>query len=394
MTDPRIHVVQVIYSFDLEQRGGGVEQFGIALSQALDPRQFKVSLCGLWQFGTSFEQQRLQELKQTGIHAFTAAPWQEESPTSSLLQAIQGLQAYLANNPSPALHSHSEFGDIAALWLKLSRSAPRIFRTVHYGYRVEWRKRPLRRYLFTHLLYPLLFDGEFGVSQEIVNTLNRRPFARLLRRKAQVLNNAVDLSRFASNTANCRQKRLELGLAPDSFLIGSVGRLTEQKGYTYLIQAAAQVLASQPQVEFILIGDGELMEPHRQLSKQLGIQARFHLLGPRADVTQILPCLDLFASSSLWEGLPTVIMESMACGAPVVATDIPGTRDLVQTGENGWLCPAGNPSALAEALLAAIAAPNLRQQYAAAARETVQRYSITAVAADYARLYLNNIEKK
>jgi glycosyltransferase involved in cell wall biosynthesis len=110
-------------------------------------------------------------------------------------------------------------------------------------------------------------------------------------------------------------------------------------------------------------------------------------LGPRPDVEGILSALDVFVSSSLWEGLPTVVLESMAAGAPVVATAIAGTREIVVEGVSGMLGPPGDAASLAAAISGLLASPARRAELAAGGRERVREFSIERVAEGYLRLY-------
>jgi len=380
----RIRVVQIIKNFSIESGGGGIERFGIALAQALDPIRFQVSVCGLWNTGTSFEHERIRQVAVSGVGAFTSAAWNETHPYQAFQQAVFGLRAWMAQNPADIFHCHSEFADLAVLPFGLKRN-PIILRTVHNR---EWSKRPLRRMLLTNFLYPLLFRNEIGVSMGIVETLNRRSLARILRKQALCIHNAVDLERFTNVKIDTNAKRAELGLPVDVPVIGTVGRLTRQKGYSFLLDAAVRVLVEMPEARFVIVGDGEDSPALRSQASRLGIADRVLFTGPRPDVEELLAAFTLFVSSSMWEGLPTVIMESMAAGIPVVATDIPGTRELAVDDAIGWLAPPGNEQALGTAIQTALQNPARREACTANARRVVQSFSIQAVAVEYAALYM------
>lgn len=383
----RIRIIQMIHSFGVEGAGGGVGRFTIELSRTLDPGRFEVSVYGLWDRGTPFEREWVRQLNAEGIKAFIAAEWDESRPYRSFWRAFRAIQSELSQNPADIVHSHHEFADVVALLLKASLKPAVVMRTVHGGYRCEWRKRPLRRLFLTNLLYPVLFDVEVGVSQTIVENLNRRPLSRLLRRQALCIHNAIDLGRFSDTKTDPAGKRRLLNLPEDGPIIGTVGRLTEQKGYTFLVEAGGLVLQHLPNAYFLIVGDGELKATLMDQAQRLGIASHVIFTGPRSDIEDLLHCMDMFASSSLWEGLPTVIMESMAAGVPVVGTDIPGTRDLIQHRITGWLVPPADSRALADAILTMMSSPFLRREIACRAREVVQRFSITEVAETYAALY-------
>ena len=125
----------------------------------------------------------------------------------------------------------------------------------------------------------------------------------------------------------------------------------------------------------------------KTLAQTLGITSHVIFTGARKDVEELLQCMDIFASSSLWEGVPTVMLEAMASGVPIIATDIPGTNELIQHGKNGWLLPPHDSQTLAETLLAFIKTPRLGEDLIKNGKVTVQEYSIGYIAKQYESLY-------
>jgi glycosyltransferase involved in cell wall biosynthesis len=268
-----------------------------------------------------------------------------------------------------------------------SLHAQGLLRTVHNER--EWPKRPGRRLFLTGLLCPLVFRLEIGVSQEVVSNLDRRPLAHLLGRKSLCIHNAVNLNRFAlpPDAHILARKRQELGLPEEAIVVGTIGRLTQQKGYSILIEAAALVLQEMPSVHFVIIGEGELEDTLMTLAKQLGVADAVHFTGPRSDIEELLAAMDLFVSSSLWEGLPTVILEGMAAQVPVVATDVSGTRELVQDGVTGILVPAGDHHLLAQAISQVLREERQAQAMVKRAYGHVHDFSIPAVAQQHEETY-------
>ena len=390
----RIRVVQIIYSFAVAATGGGAARFGIELGRRLDPRRFETAICGLWNLQTSLEQEQMRQLDAAGIKAYVAADWEGSQPVHSFQRACQGIRKALAERPAQIVHSHSEFGDVAALALKMVPESPLIVRTVHNGHRYEWRKRPWRRHLFTNTLFPLAFAAEIGVNPGIADRLNRRKVARLLGRQAIYVPNAIDLSRITGIEVDVGAKRRALGVPPGACVVGTVGRLVEGKGYESLLEAAEIVLKELPEACFLLIGEGELGDLLREHVRQSGISDRVILTGPRSDIEELLASLDLYVSPSLWEGLSTAILESMASRVPVIATDIPGNRAIIADQVNGWLVPTSDPKALAKAVIGALLEPSLCSQYAERAWDTVQRFSIDTVVGEHEQLYLSALGRQ
>lgn len=390
----RIKILEMIKDFGVEGGGGGASRFCEELSLNIDPSRFEVSVCGLWDSGTPFEREHMSHLIERGIPAFTAARWNDSIPYIGFVRAYRTLRAMLTAHPVSIVHSHSEFADVAALMLKTLPNRPSILRTVHNGFRLEWRKRPLRRWLLSYLFYPLYFDLEIGVSQSIVENLNRRSMERMMGRKAQMVYNGIDLQRFFPTNQEADEKRKVLGIPHGAQVIGSIGRLAEEKGYTFLLEAFAHALKLRPEAYLLLVGDGPLNSMLRKYAAALGISSHVVFAGSQKNIEVIFNSLDLFVSSSLWEGASSVILESMASGTPIVATNIAGTREIIRDKQNGWLVPPGDATALGQTILVALEDATSRQTFANNARRDVQSFSIKLIAAEHEKIYSAVIHSK
>ena len=170
-----------------------------------------------------------------------------------------------------------------------------------------------------------------------------------------------------------------------------VTRLVAEKGFDVLIKAVDQLLKSGADVELIIAGEGHETANLQAAIDQLGRQERIRLLGYRTDTKDLFQAMDLFALSSLREGLPNVVLEAMALGVPVAATRVAGVPRLIRHGENGLLIEPGSLDELVGALGQAQADPALRQRLAAEGRRTVEekhsfRVRMDKIAALYDRL--------
>jgi glycosyltransferase involved in cell wall biosynthesis len=181
----------------------------------------------------------------------------------------------------------------------------------------------------------------------------------------------LDLEQFAQCDLYRGQLRTELGIAETQRLVGIVGRLVPIKNHHLFLQAAAIVGDALSDVSFVIVGDGALRDGLENYARQLGIAHRVVFTGWRKDQARIYADLDILTLSSNNEGTPASLIEGMASGCPVVATNVGGVPDLIQHGENGWLVDAGDAAGLARGILQALQQPELAKRAAARARSQV-----------------------
>jgi glycosyltransferase involved in cell wall biosynthesis len=381
-----IRLFIIISSFAVEGPEGGIERFGVELARRLDRSQFDITLCGLWRYDLDHETGWMHRLSDGGIQVVTTAPWTGVRRHDAQV-SLRFLRDYFKGHQADIVNSHTHFAHLATVLTRRRSGAKATLRTVHNER--EWYRQPRLGTILNNLVFPWAFDAEVGVSQKVVDALNRRPFARLLGKRAQVAYNAIDHSRFAGVEVDPAAKRRALNLDLDQPVIGSVGRFTEQKGYRYFLEAARLIVDWYPGCQFVLIGTGELLPQMEALAAKADLADNVHFLGLRTDVEEILPAMDVFVSSSLWEGLPTVILEAMAAGVAVVATEVSGSIELVKDGVTGLLVPPAKPTAIADAVRELLQNPERAEKLSAAARQWSQRFSIEGVAAQYQEIYVN-----
>jgi glycosyltransferase involved in cell wall biosynthesis len=181
--------------------------------------------------------------------------------------------------------------------------------------------------------------------------------------------------------------RAALGIADGTFAVGTVTRLHESKGNTYLVAAAAEVVRERPQARFFLVGEGPLLPALQEQARSLGLADRFVFVGFARDVAQVLSAFDLSVFPSLWEGTPLTVFEALAMGKPIVATDADGLRDVLAADRTARLVPVRDAAALAGAIVWMIDHPDERRRLAAAAREAAGAYDIDAFVDKMERLY-------
>ncbi|MBI3248596.1 MAG: glycosyltransferase [Deltaproteobacteria bacterium] len=205
--------------------------------------------------------------------------------------------------------------------------------------------------------------------------------------KTHVISNGVDPDRFADIAPNDAIKK-ELGLSPDHRVVSMIVRLEPAKDVSTFLRAAALVAQRRPDVSFLIVGGGSQQNELEREAAQLGLHGRLVFTGLRRDVPRLLSISDVSALSSLKEGMSNTIMESMAAGKPMVATQVGGNVELIVDGETGFLVPPRNPEAFADALHKLLADPDGARRMGKRAQERIiQLFSAEALVAKTERLY-------
>jgi glycosyltransferase involved in cell wall biosynthesis len=181
--------------------------------------------------------------------------------------------------------------------------------------------------------------------------------------------------------------RQELGIQPGEFAVGTVTRLHESKGNSFLVDAAVRVTAERPAARFFLVGEGPLLPALEAQARGRGLGDRFVFAGFRRDVARTLSAFDLSVFPSLWEGTPITAFEALAMGKPIVATDADGLLDILTDRQDALIVPKGDAAALADKIIWAMDHPIERARLSAAARETGRQYDIAQFVRKMERLY-------
>jgi glycosyltransferase involved in cell wall biosynthesis len=186
------------------------------------------------------------------------------------------------------------------------------------------------------------------------------------------IDNAIVLDDY-STAAPELQDKARFGFDSQRFLIGAVGRLSEEKGFHHLINAVSRLILDGHSIGLIIAGEGHLREQLQQQICDLDLQNHVRLAGFLTDPQELYRAIDLFVLSSLREGLPNVVLEAMACQRPVVATNCNGIPKLLQHEQNGLIVPVDDEDAIHNAVRRCLLSDSLRTQLAAAGRQTVEQ---------------------
>ncbi len=214
--------------------------------------------------------------------------------------------------------------------------------------------------------------------------------------KVITVHNGIEVDRYRQIDASVRDRiRRELKTPNEALVIASVGRLHPVKGFANLLTAVQSVRARFPDVFLWLVGDGELRIRLEAQARQLGLDDVVVFTGTRLDVPEILTAVDIFTLASHVEGMPNAILEAMAAGLPVVATQVGGVPEIVVDGQTGLLVPPADNTALAQALLKLLEDVSLRQRFGLTGRQRVrEQFDITVTRQKTVDLYGRLLQEK
>lgn len=211
--------------------------------------------------------------------------------------------------------------------------------------------------------------------------------------KISVLPNGIDTARFAPGKEDGSLRR-RLGLSGTTPLVGCIARLDPVKNHATLISAFARVSMLCPQAHLVLIGDGPLRGELEKQVRTMGLGDTVHFTGEFADPASLYRALDVFALASLYEGTSISILEALASGVPVIATNVGGNCALLEIGRCGLLVPPNDSQALADAIASVLLNPRLGQKLAASGRDWVtSAYSLEAMVQKYESIYYKLLNK-
>ena len=358
-------------------RGGGAERVTLHLLAGLDRQLFSPTL----------------------IVAQREGPYVKDIPVDVKVIALnRGRMRYTLidlirilrrRQPDILFSAMSHTNTIALLAKLLTRPATRFIVSEHntlsvamQGESIKWLRTALLRYLYPRA------DALVAVSEGVAADLSRA--LNLPRQKITTIYNPV-----VEPSLSVRKEELvdHSWFAYDRCfpVVLGCGRLTKQKGFIYLIQAMARLQDKVP-VRLVILGKGEQEAALKQLARDLDIQDKVAFIGFQSNPYKFIARADVFVLSSLWEGLPTVLIEAMACGTPVVSTDCPsGPGEIITHEVNGLLVPPANTEALSAAILRVLKNKKLAQRLSRNGQDRAEDFRVEKIVRQYEELFLQVI---
>jgi glycosyltransferase involved in cell wall biosynthesis len=224
---------------------------------------------------------------------------------------------------------------------------PRIVHSIH-GFPFHEFQSPVRRRAYVAIERGLAKITDYFLTDGTVTAAEAVRIGIAPADRVRAIASPVDDGIAVASEAARRAARFQLGIPPGAPVIGTAARLDPQKSPHDMVRAIAAL--ERPAVYMVWIGDGELRRSTERLIARTGLAERFLLIGERDDVAALLPAFDVFAMSSLYEGLPCALVEAMMCGIPVVATAVNSVPEIVISGRTGLVARPRDPQSLSRAL--------------------------------------------
>ncbi|WP_377864778.1 glycosyltransferase family 4 protein [Bacillus sp. R86525] len=315
----------------------------------------------------------------------------QRSPLSiQNLHAYKKLKSIIHQNKYHIIHCHTPMGGVIARLAarKARQQGTKVAYTAH-GFHF-CKGSPFINWL---LYYPI--ERSLAINTDCLITINEEDYNLAVKHRFQakdiklVHGVGVDIERYIPVTEREKEKlRHKNGYKSKDFLMFYAAEFNKNKNQSFLIRLLAQLKNEIPHAKLLLAGEGPLMEECKKIATQLGVSSMVHFLGYRNDIASLLQMCDLAVASSYREGLPVNIMEAMACGLPVVATDNRGHRELIINNKNGWIVDRDDINAMADRIKGISINPKLLAQMGQYGCTSIKnQYSVNEVLKEKQEIY-------
>ena len=318
---------------------GGADENTVHTVYGLDPTKYRIDLA----YGADSEAGHMISKETANVRHFEIPELQRRINTISDLRALWRLYRIILRNRYHIVHTHTAKAGLLGRIAAFCARTPVIIHSLHgttFGPFVPFPLREL--FVLMERLSAAMTDCIVSVGEDLKERYLSRKIGHSS--KYTVIRSGMHLASFAESGEMSESEkaalRESLGLDADALVIGNISRIEPRKGHEYFVKSALSILEQRPSAKFLIVGDGESRPVIDKLVKHLGLSESVFFTGFRRDVARIISIIDIVALTSLWEGLPRVLVQACAVGKPVVCFDVEGASEVIREGENGFIVPA------------------------------------------------------
>ncbi|MEW6077769.1 MAG: glycosyltransferase family 4 protein [Thermodesulfobacteriota bacterium] len=388
MTD-RVSVMHIITRMDM----GGSAQNTLLTCLGLDRKRYRVILVtGLSRESrmtpaeTESVESGLEKARRQGVEIIRLPALVRSVHPLYDVDAMLQLWRIIRREKPDIVHTHTSKAGILGRWAAWLARTPVIVHTPHghvfYGHFAALFSK---LFLLTERLTAPITHHLVALTRgERDDYLSLRLFAD---DRMRIIHSGVDIDAFLAAPGDDPGIRRELGIPERAAVVGTVGWLQSVKNPAGLLEAMIPLLRSRPDLYLVFVGKGDLESDLKQKAAEAGVDVKVVLAGWRRDIPAVMRAFDVFVLPSLNEGMGRVVVEAMASGRPVVASNVGGIPDMVRNGDNGFLVDPRDPGALRAAIVKLLDSHALRVALGEKGRETALRFSLAVMISKINALY-------
>lgn len=366
------HVLHVVSRLPV----GGVENMLLKVVNGYDKKRFRASVCCIQSGGEIADELRRQGYRVEVLNRMQGHGFD--------IGAIRALCEFIKKEKIHILRTHQYHANLYGRIAGILTGVPVIIPSYHSRYVSPNRPKLHRRLI--NLMLSLFSDALVAVSGAVASDI--LSFDRVSKDKVRVIHNGIMLDDYLQETDR-QAMRKKFSLPSESLLIGSVGRLKPEKGHSLLLQAVSM---ARHKMAVAIAGDGPLRHNLEDQAKRQGLNVFLPGMLPPSEVPNFLKALDIFCFPSLWEGMPSALIEAMAAGLPVISSDIPAAREIL--GDCGVLVPVNDVAALSAAIDEVADGAGLRDELIKKGRKRCLSFSLGLTVEKYQMLFDELLMKK
>lgn len=355
---------------------GGAQKTVLALGRALVDAGWDVTII-TGSEALNVEGNLVGDAKAAGVDVVVVR-WLRRRLSLADALAVVSLRSILRRLRPTVVHTHSSKAGIVGRIAARAAGVPAIVHTVH-GWSFHEGMPALITWAAVNVERLLARITDVVVVVSLADKATGEKLCRTRPPEFQVIRSGIDVEAYAASTGLALPKSLPR--------VGTVTRFAPQKDPETFVRAAAIIALTRQDAVFEMVGTGPLLPAMEALTDALGISDRAVFPGPSREISGILPRFSVFVLTSIWEGLPRVLLEAIAAGVPIVATDLPGVREIIEDDVTGLLVPVRSPQRVAQAVLRLLHDQDLAARLTASARLGLEPFTDTRMVEESIQLY-------